>query len=88
MTYYKYESPENHLLTLYVKAGFDGRKYGACPFCQRIFMMLMLKVNDGGKTHIIPPVYRHTAQTLIHSMAKSVIGLIFTVLRFISVLLY
>ena len=57
MTYYKYESPENHLLTLYVKAGFDGRKYGACPFCQRIFMMLMLKVNDGGRTHIIPPVY-------------------------------
>lgn len=47
MTYYKYESPENHLLTLYVKAGFDGRKYGACPFCQRIFMMLMLKVNEG-----------------------------------------
>ena len=49
MTYYKYESPENHLLTLYVKAGFDGRKYGACPFCQRIFMMLMLKVNEGGR---------------------------------------
>ena len=51
MTYYKYESPENHLLTLYVKAGFDGRKYGACPFCQRIFMMLMLKVNEGGRSY-------------------------------------
>jgi len=46
MTHY-YECPENHVLTLYVKAGYDGRKYGACPFCQRIFMMLMLKVGQG-----------------------------------------
>lgn len=45
MAYYEY--PQNHLLTLYVKAGYDGRKYGACPFCQRIFMMLMLKVKNG-----------------------------------------
>lgn len=37
------------VLTLYVKAGCDGRKYGACPLCQRIFMLLMLKVSQGGK---------------------------------------
>ena len=36
------------VLTLYVRAGCDNRKYGACPFCQRIFMMLMLKVSQGG----------------------------------------
>ena len=37
-------------LTLYVRAGVDNRKYGACPFCQRIFMLLMLKQAQGGKT--------------------------------------
>lgn len=31
------------VLTLYVRAGCDNKKYGACPFCQRIFMVLMLK---------------------------------------------
>ena len=47
-------------LTLYVKAGCDNRKYGACPFCQRIFMLLMLKSAHGGK-HIISFAYRqHT----------------------------
>jgi len=30
-------------LTLYVKAGCDGKRYGACPFCQRVFMVLLLK---------------------------------------------
>jgi len=34
-------------LTLYVRAGVDNRKYGACPFCQRIFMLLMLKQAQG-----------------------------------------
>ena len=37
------------VLTLYVRAGCDNRKYGACPFCQRIFMLLMLKQAQGGK---------------------------------------
>ena len=36
-------------VTLYVRAGCDNRKYGACPFCQRIFMFLMLKCDQGGK---------------------------------------
>ena len=36
-------------ITLYVRAGCDNRKYGACPFCQRIFMFLMLKSEQGGK---------------------------------------
>jgi len=34
-------------ITLYVRAGCDNRKYGACPFCQRIFMFLMLKSEQG-----------------------------------------
>ena len=25
------------------RSGFDGKKYGACPACQRVFMVLMLK---------------------------------------------
>ena len=39
-------------ITLYVRAGCDNRKYGACPFCQRIFMFLMLKSEQGGKRHL------------------------------------
>lgn len=35
------------VLTLYVRAACDNLKYGACPFCQRIFMLLMLKVSQG-----------------------------------------
>ena len=31
------------VLTLYVRAGCDNKKYGACPFCQRIFMVLIIK---------------------------------------------
>lgn len=34
------------MLTLYVKSGCDGKKYGACPFCQRVFMVLMLKASE------------------------------------------
>ena len=37
------------VLTLYVRAGCDNRKYGACPFCQRIFMLLMLKSASNSK---------------------------------------
>ena len=33
----------SELLTLYVRSGFDGRRYGACPSSQRVFMLLMLK---------------------------------------------
>lgn len=32
---------------LYVKAGVDGERMGACPFCQRVFMVLMAKANRG-----------------------------------------
>lgn len=31
------------VVTLYVRAGCDNQRYGACPFCQRIFMVLKLK---------------------------------------------
>ncbi len=37
----------NDVLTLYVRAGFDSVRYGACPFCQRIFMVLMIKAEGG-----------------------------------------
>jgi len=30
-------------LTLYVKAGSDGERLGACPFCQRAFMVVTIK---------------------------------------------
>lgn len=43
------EQNEEDILTLYVRAGCDNRKYGACPFCQRIFMLLMLKSAQKGK---------------------------------------
>jgi len=33
---------EEHL-TLYVKAGADGERVGACPFCQRAFMIVTIK---------------------------------------------
>jgi hypothetical protein len=35
------------VLTLYVRSGFDGKKYGACPFSQRIFMLLIIKASKG-----------------------------------------
>ncbi|XP_054158640.1 chloride intracellular channel exl-1-like [Oppia nitens] len=30
-------------ITLFVKAGADGQRYGACPFCHRLFMLLLVK---------------------------------------------
>ncbi|XP_068205563.1 chloride intracellular channel exl-1-like [Palaemon carinicauda] len=30
-------------VTAYVKAGVDGERMGACPFCQRVFMVLLIK---------------------------------------------
>lgn len=42
----RYELRRNFVLTLYVRAGFDGKKYGACPMCQRVFMVLMLKASE------------------------------------------
>jgi chloride intracellular channel protein 2 len=35
---------------LYVKAGADGQRYGACPFCQRVFMVLLLKSLHGPRS--------------------------------------
>lgn len=34
-------------LKLYVKAGRDGAEYGACPFCQRIFMICLVGTKRG-----------------------------------------
>ncbi|EFX88801.1 hypothetical protein DAPPUDRAFT_191462 [Daphnia pulex] len=31
------------MMVLYVKAGADGKRYGACPFCQRAFMVVLTK---------------------------------------------
>lgn len=30
-------------VTAYIKAGVDGERMGACPFCQRVFMVLLTK---------------------------------------------
>lgn len=30
-------------LSVYVKAGVDGERMGACPFCQRVLMVLLIK---------------------------------------------
>ncbi|KAL7643038.1 UNVERIFIED_CONTAM: hypothetical protein RMT77_006327 [Armadillidium vulgare] len=30
-------------INLYVKAGVDGERLGACPFCQRVYMVLLYK---------------------------------------------
>lgn len=38
--------PTNHV-ELYVRAGKDGESYGACPFCQRFYMILDLKFKSG-----------------------------------------
>jgi hypothetical protein len=43
---------DKDVLTLYVRAGCDNLKYGACPFCQRIFMVLMMKAETNGKSII------------------------------------
>jgi hypothetical protein len=45
-------------LTLYVRSGFDGKKYGACPFSQRIFMLLIIKASKG-KTYLCCSSSRH-----------------------------
>lgn len=37
-------SPDETIL--FVKAGEDGKKYGGCPFCQRIFMILLVKAAE------------------------------------------
>ena len=42
----------NHV-TLYVKTGSDGFSYGACPACQRIYMILELKARGGSLTYDI-----------------------------------
>ncbi|XP_063599939.1 chloride intracellular channel exl-1-like [Penaeus indicus] len=33
----------NGELSVYVKAGVDGERMGACPFCQRVLMVLLIK---------------------------------------------
>lgn len=43
-------SPTNHL-ELYVKAGENGLNYGACPFCQMVYMILDLKAREKELTY-------------------------------------
>ena len=35
------------------RSGFDGKKYGACPACQRVFMVLMLKAASSSKFQFV-----------------------------------
>ena len=38
---------------LVCRSGFDGKKYGACPACQRVFMVLMLKAASSSKLQFV-----------------------------------
>lgn len=40
-------------MQLYVKAGSDGESYGACPTCQRIFMILLVKARGGAELNFV-----------------------------------
>ena len=53
--HYENSVPSNHV-DLYVKAGKDGESYGACPFCQRFYMILDLKANAGELTYDVTTV--------------------------------
>ncbi|KAK0061551.1 chloride intracellular channel protein 1 [Biomphalaria pfeifferi] len=61
----------NHV-QLYVRAGWDGTGYGACPFCQRFYMVLDLKAKGHALTYDIisvntarpPPEFRKFANRL------------------------
>ncbi|GFR62749.1 chloride intracellular channel protein 6 [Elysia marginata] len=44
--------PNKHVV-LYVRAGWDGKGYGACPFCQRFYMVLDLKAKGAVLTYDI-----------------------------------
>lgn len=39
-------SSDDTEVLLFVKAGDDGKCYGACPFCQRLFMILLIKSTE------------------------------------------
>lgn len=41
------QQEEEDTVTVYVKAGVDGERMGACPFCQRVFMVLLIKAQHG-----------------------------------------
>ena len=47
--------PSNHL-ELFVRAGQDGQSYGGCPFCQRMFMVLLLKANHSELTFTVTTI--------------------------------
>jgi chloride intracellular channel protein 2 len=47
--------PSNHV-ELFVKAGKDGESLGGCPFCQRMFMILMIRANAGELTFTVTTV--------------------------------
>ena len=64
------------VLTLYVRAGCDNRKYGACPFCQRIFMLLMLKQAQGGK-----PAFELTCMKYVRMTKRKPYQFILRILR-------
>ncbi|XP_041378459.1 chloride intracellular channel protein 2-like [Gigantopelta aegis] len=57
---------------LYVKAGWDGQSYGACPFCQRFYMILDLKAKYGALNYKVitvnmarpPPDFKKYANKL------------------------
>lgn len=50
------QSATSSHLELFVRAGHDGTSYGACPVCQRMFMILLLKANAGELTFTVTTI--------------------------------
>lgn len=49
------KAPKQHI-ELFVKSGRDGRSCGACPICQQIFMILLVKAQVGSLTFTVTTV--------------------------------
>lgn len=61
--------PPNHLI-LFVKAGKDGESFGGCPFCHRMFMLLLMKANAGELTFTVQTVNMAKAPTDFKKIAS------------------
>jgi len=61
--------PPNHLI-LFVRAGKDGESFGGCPFCHRMFMILLMKANAGELTFTVQTVNMSKAPTDFKKIAS------------------
>lgn len=58
-------------LDLFVKAGQDGTGYGACPICQRLFMIMLYKSRGGEFTFDVTTVNVARPPAAFKKMAKN-----------------